>query len=298
MKKSSFIGIIALGMIGVVSCLGIIFMLLKNDHPDSQKRTKDNHMTVESHSCESIQERGILKVGVKNFSWAWFQEPGKTTENDPWYGWESEYVKRFAEAMNVQVQYVKFDDGMTQFEALKKGQVDMAMTSGLIETYNIHDEYTTSIPYNDWGIENFPIVLRKDDYSTYNSLERLKKAKIGVIDDSSLIESTKKIFPNATLEIKDLYTLYEQLENKELDACVIYMAHYDEVSEFYKEFQLSTISVPIQSQGMGVFLMKGNESLKTIIDQEIQEINEQNLGATWSDKYYLLAKEWQIAGVD
>lgn len=252
--------------------------------------------TVESHSCQAIQKRGVLKVGVISFSWAWFQEPGKSLKKDPWYGWETEYVKRFAAALDVDIEYVKFYDNFSQFEALRNGQVDIVMTSGLIETYNANHEYTTSISYNDWGIEDFSVVIKED--SIKDSFEQLKDAKIGVIDDTSVITSAKAYFPDAHIEIGDFYDLVDLLDNHQIDAIVTYDSHYQILLDIYDGYQLSQVSVPVKSQGMGVFLMKGNEDLKALIDQEIVKINQENLGEIWSYQYYQLAKKWQVNDVE
>lgn len=265
--------------------------------PDSKQKASVKENMVEHYSVEAIQKRGFLRVGVKSFSWAWFQKPGYEGKDDKWYGWENEYVKRFADDLGVDIQYVKYEDGERQFKGLKKGEVDLVMTSALIESYNVNDEYTTSIPYNTWGSPDFKIVLRKDDSQKFHSKEELSKAKIGLADDESLYQSTLKAFPQADIERMD-YTsdvMYDLLEGY-IDAAVIYGSEFDYYSEDY--FQLSQVTVPVYSEGMGVFMMKGNESLKAFIDEEIEAINQEDLGLQWSDQYYLLAKSWQVNGVE
>lgn len=298
--------ILLLSLIGVGLIIGCLLWLdfpQKEDHKDKKIIQKEivqedevQWDTVESHSCQAIQKRGVLKVGVKSFSWAWFQEPGKSLKKDPWYGWETEYVKRFAAALDVDIEYVKFYDGFSQFEAVRNGRVDIVMTSGLIETYNADHEYTTSISYNDWGLDDFPVIIKKD--SIKDSFEQLKNAKIGVIDDTSVITSSKAYFSDAHIEIVDFYDLIDLLDNHQIDAIVTYDSHYQILSDIYDGYQLSQVSVPVKSQGMGVFLMKGNEDLKGLIDQEIVKINQENLGEIWSSQYYQLAKKWKVNDVE
>ena len=75
------------------------------------------------------------------------------------------------------------------------------------------------------------------------------------------------------------------------------MVYEEEYRNYFKgddRFQLSTLTIPVQSQGMGVFFMKGNTDLKQFIDHEITDILESGISDSWNSENYNLAIEWEI----
>ena len=88
------------GVIFTVVVFTLIFTpgCSKNNSPSNVEETvcasneEETTKSLDYHSVDAIKERGILKVGMKKFSWSWFKlpdnAPDKKTEK-AWYGWEA-----------------------------------------------------------------------------------------------------------------------------------------------------------------------------------------------------------------
>lgn len=249
--------------------------------------------STEYHSVEAIKERGILKVGMKKFAWSWFKLPNNAPEYNTekeWYGWEAEFVENISKDLGVTQEIVEFNNVDEILSSLESGDIDLAMSGILIESYSNTNKYTISNRYDPWSQDNFIVITRKN--------EKLpKNLKIGTRSQRAYIESVKSVYKDC--EIKSYSSekdYFDALNKKEIDAIVESVSNKDYYLKKYSDISVNSSSIPNKYPGKGIYFMKDNENLKKFCDDEILKYSpgKNSESFKWNKNAYALAKKYKI----
>lgn len=245
------------------------------------------------HSVGAIKERGVLKVGMKKFSWSWFKLPENATDATPekeWYGWEAEFVENISKDLGVKEEIIEFNNTDEMLTSLDNGEVDLVMSGILIESYLDTNKYTVSDRYDSWAKDNFIIVTRKN--------ERLpKNPKFGTRSQKAYIESIKAAYKDC--EIKSYSSeqdYFAALQKKEIDAVVESISNKNYYLKKYSDISVNPSSIANKYPGKGIYFMKDNESLKNFCNDEILKYasGKNSEAFKWNKNAYSLAKKYKV----
>lgn len=273
----------------------------------SSEETANPQAAVQYHSVDSISERGVLRVGMRPFSWSWYKMPVEWDENSlptayeengEWYGWEADFMRAMAADLGVAVEFVQFDDIDKMLKSLEDGEIDCVMSALLIDSFSSNGEYTTSIGYNWWGKSDFAVFVKATDGAACD----LSSAVFGTRDQKAYTDSIAEIYPDAiikTFSSADSY--FSALENGEISAIVESQSNISEYLAAYDWLVLSNSGIPDISPGKGIYMMKGNDSLKDFFDKEIEIYTAGTVegltggqAACWNNSNCAQAKQWGV----
>lgn len=245
------------------------------------------------HSVDAIKERGILKVGMKKFSWSWFKLPDNAPRTNPekeWYGWEAEFAENISKDLGVKEEIVEFNNTSDMLTSLGNGEVDLVMSGVLIESYLDTNKYTISNRYDSWAQDNFIIITRKN--------EKLpKNPKFGTRPQKAYIESTKAAYKDC--EVKSYSSeqdYFTALQKKEIDAVVESISNKNYYLKKYSDISVSSSSIPNKYPGKGIYFIKDNENLKNFCNDEISKYasGKNSEAYKWNKNAYALAKKYKV----
>jgi ABC-type amino acid transport substrate-binding protein len=269
--------------------------------------TPNPQADVQYHSVDAIIERGVLRVGMRPFSWSWYKMPvewdenGLPTayeENGEWYGWEADFMRAMATDMGVSAEFVQFDNIDEMLTALVSGEIDCVMSALLIDSYSSNGEYTTSIGYNWWGKSDFAVFVKSADGAAFD----LSAAVFGTREQKAYTDSIAEMYPDAVIKtFSSADSYFGALENGEISAIVESQSNISEYLAAYDWLVLSNTSIPDVSPGKGIYMMKGNDSLKDFFDNEIEIYTAGTVegltggqAACWNNTNCEQAKQWGV----
>ncbi len=148
--------------------LGLLFYL--KSVPTSQEASATNQTSANTHGLQTIKDRGILRVGVKqDVPKFGFLNP----DTNEFEGMEVEIARKIAEDLGVKIEFTPVT-AQTRGPLIDNGQVDM-----VIATFTITDErkllYHFSTPYYTDAVG---FLVNKD--SGIKGFEYLNEKHIGV----------------------------------------------------------------------------------------------------------------------
>ena len=245
------------------------------------------------NSVDAIKERGILKVGMKKFSWSWFKLPENATDakiEKEWYGWEAEFVENISKDLGVKEEIIEFNNTDEMLASLDNGDVDLVMAGILIESYLDTNKYTVSDRYDSWSQDNFIMITRKN--------EKLpKNPKFGTRSQKAYIESTKAAYKDC--EIKNYSSeqdYFAALQNKEIDAVVESVSNKNYYLKKYSDISVNSSYIKNKYPGKGIYFIKNNENLKNFCNDEILKYasGKNSEAFKWNKSAYDLAKKYKV----
>ncbi len=289
------------GVIFTVAVFTLIFTpgCSKNNSPSNVEETvcasneEETTKSLDYHSVDAIRERGILKVGMKKFSWSWFKLPDNAPEAKPekaWYGWEAEFAENISRDLGVKEEIIEFNNTDEMLTSLGNGEIDLVMSGILIESYLDTNKYTVSDRYDPWAQDKFIIITRKN--------EKLpKNPKFGTRPQKAYIESTQAAYKNC--EIKSYSSeqdYFTALQKKEIDAVVESISNKNYYQKKYSDISVNSLSVVNKYPGKGIYFMKDNESLKNFCNDEILKYasGKNSEAYKWNRNAYALAKKYKV----
>lgn len=245
------------------------------------------------HSADAIKERGVLKVGMKKFSWSWFKLPENAKDANPekeWYGWEAEFAENISKDLGVKEEIIEFNNTDEMLTSLDNGEVDLVMSGVLIESYLDTDRYTVSNRYDSWSQDNFIVITRKN--------EKLpKNPKFGTRSQKAYIESIKEAYKDC--EIRNYSSeqdYFSALQKKEIDAVVESVSNKNYYLKKYSDISVNSSSISNKYPGKGIYFMKDNDNLKNFCNDEILKYSsgKNSEAFKWNKNAYALAKKYKV----
>ena len=213
------------------------------------------------------------------------------TGMDKYVGADIELMKYIAKELGVELK-IEVADFDTTLATLALGTADLAI-SGYTYDEDRANNYELSNPYYNEG--NQGVLVLKEDYEKYNSLEKLNtNIKIGAQSCSLQAGYVEQFLPKATLEkfttVPDGITLLENgiIEGISLSEKVakIIMDKYPNKYAFVNAFD-----VDVSETAMYVIAKKGEVALIEKINEIIQKVVDNNLYSKWDEEATIKAIE-------
>ncbi len=227
---------------------------------------------------EYINEKGTFVLGFTDFPPMGFNENGEPT------GFDIEIAKLVFERLDIQLEF-RYIDWDSKVVELRSKRID-AIWNGLTITDERKLEMTFSRPYFD----NNLIIISKSA-SEITGISDLTDKNIGVELSSSADISISKneSIMNSAKEIKKYGTSSEAilaLNAGLVDAVIVdeIYARYVVLKDTSNSYSISTDIIGSESYGIGFRL--GDEKLRDLIDQTLDELYEEGLIDEISIKYF------------
>lgn len=178
---------------------------VSNVQTADQQPSQSTPETSYSNGIDRIETTGILRVGINPnvIPFSYINNDGQIV------GYDVEMMYRFAQSMNVSLEFIEYDWQNLQ-EELKAQRFDIAV-GGIYITDDRLDALTVSNPYFE---SQLALIVRTDQINNFRSrsaINQIADFTLAVFDDPVLIPLAKRTFPNAEIKIvKD----YNNLENE------------------------------------------------------------------------------------
>ncbi len=252
----------------------------------------------EYHSPDAIRERGTLRVGMRAFAWSWYKVPAdfdpegnvSSWEDGDWCGWEAEFMRAIAADLGVELECVEFDDRQQMLDALAAGEVDCCMSGLLIDAYAADGAFAVSSGYNLWGKADMRVLLKRGWVLDGSAV-------FGTRDQRAYLDSLSAAYPDAVVRTYDGEAAYmAAIEAGEITAIVESRDVAEKMANDHAELLLTETTVPDVSAGKGIYMMAGNDLLKTFMDGEVAKYAPLSGGeaAAWNHHCRDQAREWGV----
>ncbi len=227
---------------------------------------KNNQPKVDiDSSLKVVQERGSLIVGAD----APYGVMEFFDQNGQIIGMDVDVAQAIASGLKVDLEFKKYAwDNL--FDAVKKGEIDLALSSITI-TPERSQEILFSSPYFSGGQA---ILARSGDYSI-KKLSDLAGKKIGVQIETTGQTEARKINPDELIITYAGYgngekDIISDLKNGTIDAVI---ADYVQVAKnAYDDPELKIVGAPFTQEYYGAATNLNNISLMTAVDNIIREM--------------------------
>jgi ABC-type amino acid transport substrate-binding protein len=147
------------------------------------------------NTLDRIQNRGVLRVGINPniMPFTYINAENRLV------GYDVELIYRFAQSMNVKLEFVPFA-WQHLIANLQKEKFDIAI-SGIYITDDRLRTVTVSHPYFQSPLALMVRSNRVDEFESRESIDDIANLTIAVFNDPVLIPLAKRTFPSATLKI-------------------------------------------------------------------------------------------------
>lgn len=234
--------------------------------------------TESKTDLEYITDKGTFVLGFTDFPPMGFNENGEPT------GFDIEIAKLVFERLNITLEF-RYIDWDAKVVELRSKRID-AIWNGLTITDERKLEMTFSKPY----FNNNLIIISKSD-SNISTINDLADKNVGVELSSSADIATSKndMITSSSKEIKKYATSSEAilaLNAGLVDAVIVdeIYARYVVLKDTSNSYSISTEIIGSESYGVGFRL--GDESLRDLIDETLDQLYEEGLIQEISIKYF------------
>ena len=203
---------------------------------------------------EDIKEKGELVVLTRNAATTYYES------REGFVGVEYDMVKAFADSIDVKVRFVVKDDVAGIFDAISKGEADLA-AAGLTQTKERESHFLFSSSYQKVSQQ---VVCRRGGKRPKKA-EDLQNVNIAVSANSSYVEQLKKIKANYTeVEDTDTEALLKDVWLKKID-CTIADSNIVDINRRY--FPELSVRFDLTKPEPLAWVMNGNDDeLQDLVD--------------------------------
>lgn len=291
MKKTSFVTLITMAVLGVMSLTGCSQsggQQVQSGQAQSGQAQDESAQSVseaapaqetqgEGDLLAQIRERGEIVVAMEG-TWApWTYHD----EEDNLVGYDVEVAERIAERLGVEVVFVEGEwDGL--LAGLDSGRYDM-MVNGVDITEERLEKYDFTNPY----AYNRTAVIVNGEYEEISSLEDLEgKATANTI--SSTYAELAEQYGASVTGVDDLNQTFELLLSGRIDATLNAEVTYYDYMKAHPDASLKIATLSDEASQVAIPLRKGEEtaSLREAVNDALAELDESGELSELSEKYF------------
>lgn len=296
MKKTSFVTLITMAVLGVMSLTGCSQSGGQQAQSGQAQSGQAQSGQAQDESAQSvseaapgqetqgagdllaqIRERGEIVVAMEG-TWApWTYHD----EEDNLVGYDVEVAERIAERLGVEVVFVEGEwDGL--LAGLDSGRYDM-MVNGVDITEERLEKYDFTNPY----AYNRTAVIVNGEYEEISSLEDLEgKATANTI--SSTYAELAEQYGASVTGVDDLNQTFELLLSGRIDATLNAEVTYYDYMKAHPDASLKIATLSDEASQVAIPLRKGEEtaSLREAVNDALAELDESGELSELSEKYF------------
>lgn len=267
MKKKYYLLTIAVLLVGILTGCG-------NNSSDK----------AEDKSLSAIKEKGEIVLGTAADypPYEWHQIDGS---KDEIVGVDIEIAKKIAEDLGVKltIKDMSFD---SLLPALNTNDIDMVV-SGMVVNEERQKAADFSDPYFQQGQT---IIVRKDDFDKYKTVEDLKGKKIGTQLGSSQQAYAEEHFDADIVGIPNNNNLIMDLKNGTLDAVFITLLPAQQFEHLNDDLKIIDLVIPNEN-GSCVAVKKNSPALLNEINKTVKELTSGSQVDDWFLEYQELSEK-------
>lgn len=222
-----------------------------------------------------ILEKGELIVAMEGTWSPWTYHD----ENDELVGYDVEVAKAIGEKLGVKVTFVEGEwDGL--FAGLDAGRYDLVV-NGVDITEERAEKYDFSVPY----AYNRTAIIVKGSNEEIQTFEDLKGKNTANTISSTYAELAESYGANVTA-VDDLNQTFELLMSGRIDATLNAELTYYDYMKAHPDADIRIAALTEDASQVAIPMRKGTESLRSAVNEAIEELRADGTLAELSQKYF------------